>query len=62
MELKHFCYLAIDHNDADKFYIAALRARVRGLPELQKFFSKVPCVIKIKEKLLTTLSVVYIFH
>jgi len=30
----------IDHNEADKFYIAALCARVRGLPELQKIFSK----------------------
>ena len=53
MELKHFCYLAIDHNEADKFYIAALCAWVRGLSELQRFLvSKVPWVIKIKEKLL----------
>jgi hypothetical protein len=43
MELKHFCYLAIDHNDADKFYIATLCAWVRGLSELQRFLvSKVP--------------------
>jgi len=40
LEVEHFCYLAIDHNDADKLYIAALLGRVRGLPELPRNFSK----------------------
>jgi len=39
LELKHFCYLAIDHSDAEKSYIAALCAMVRGLPDLPRILS-----------------------